>query len=94
MTQNPFETLENKIDSIGKQLNKMVVEHIKENQKADWDIVGEKYLRPERAAEVMDTTRQTLAKYAKIGILPCYRFGTETRYKLSELMAFPQLIKK
>lgn len=92
--KNPFLTLEQKIDAVANQLAIMVTANLKENRKADIEILQEKYLRPERAAELLDTSRQTLWKYSKLGILPVYRFGTETRFKLSELLAFPQLIKK
>ena len=89
-----FETLSRKLDGLKQDLETILNAKKETENQGDKLIDGEWFLKPETAAKRMDTTRQTLYKYVQKGTLKVYRFGTETRYKLSELLEFPQLINK
>lgn len=89
-----FETLSRKLDLINNQVEMIINATKKQESKGDIIVNEERFLKPERAADLLDTTRQTLSKQVEKGHLKVYRFGNETRYKHSELMQVPQLINR
>lgn len=89
-----FNTLLTKLNELESLVKVLIEANQKEAKKEDIVVNEERFLKPETAAKILDTTRQTLSKCVQKGHLKVYRFRTETRYSLTELLETPVLINR
>ncbi len=72
------------IDKILKKLERLEKLMLVDESNSKWP----EYVTAERAAEILETTTQTLYNHAKKGLIQKYKFGDRTvYYKLSGLYA-------
>ena len=79
------------LDKILKKLERLEKLMLNNDSNTKWP----EFVKAERAAEILETTTQTLYNHSKKGLFPKYKFGDRTvYYKLSELYAAFKPLKK
>jgi len=79
------------LDKVLKELERLEKLMLNNDSNTKWP----EFVKAERAAEILETTTQTLYNHSKKGLFPKYKFGDRTvYYKLSELYAAFKPLKK
>ncbi len=76
---NPFETIEKRLDKIEAGIMELVKKPEKEIS------LPEKYLTVDQVSELLSVTRTTLWSWDRKGILESCRIGNQKRYRLSDI---------